>query len=146
MDQLVVGGATADEQDETHEEAQALQAHAAHPLLVDVVGCQDVADVGHEGVQQRPLQHLNITDHIEPKAVHFIILSHALFILYSLLLEFQDLSSVNMAGRFFSGSIMCFELIALTGSTVPCQTYIDTLFLYWMYTSHSPYSNNPSLT
>ena len=59
MDELVVGKAAADEQDEAHQEAEALQAHASHPGLVDGECCQDVAHVGNEGVEQSPLQHLH---------------------------------------------------------------------------------------
>ena len=58
MDQLVVGSPTADEEDEAHKEAQALEAHAAHPGFVNVVGRENVAKVGNERVQQGPLKHL----------------------------------------------------------------------------------------
>ena len=58
MDQLVVGSSAADEEDEAHEKAQALQAHAPHPGLVNVDGRQKVAKVGNERVQQGPLEHL----------------------------------------------------------------------------------------
>ncbi len=60
VDQLVVGCTTANEQDKAHEKAQALQAHAPHPGLVDSVCCQDVAYVGHKRVEQRPFQHLRV--------------------------------------------------------------------------------------
>ena len=58
VDQLVVGNPAADEEDEAHKEAQALQTHAAHPGLVNVDGRQKVAKVGNERIKQGPLKHL----------------------------------------------------------------------------------------
>ena len=60
MNQLVVGSPAADKEDEAHQEAQALQAHAAHPWLVNVDGSQKVTKVGNKGVQQGPLKHLHM--------------------------------------------------------------------------------------